>query len=73
MLGEDQVLLEVKTLSSLPLWLTKLLSENKIFHTTFSKYGTAYCAIQENEGKGRCSVCSISSSQACLTAARLPA
>jgi hypothetical protein len=41
-LNDGQVLLEVKTTSSLPLWLVKFLSANKIYKTSFSKYGEAY-------------------------------
>ena len=41
-LDHDKVLMEVKTASSIPIWLCKFLSENKIYKTSFSKYGTAY-------------------------------
>jgi SPX domain protein involved in polyphosphate accumulation len=41
-LQDNQVLLEVKTVSSLPLWLVKFLSANKIYKCSFSKYGEAY-------------------------------
>lgn len=44
-LQEGQVLLEVKTASAIPLWLTKILSEFHIFKTSFSKYGNAYKEI----------------------------
>jgi hypothetical protein len=44
-LDDDKVLLEVKTSSSIPLWLVKFLSSNKIYKTTFSKYGRAYIQI----------------------------
>lgn len=45
--GEDILkkgirLLEVKTATSIPLWLCNVLSEYKIYKTSFSKYGTAY-------------------------------
>ena len=39
---KDKVLMEVKTDTSLPLWLVKFLNENKIYKTSFSKYGEAY-------------------------------
>lgn len=42
---EDQALLEVKTANAIPIWLVKLLSENHIYKTSFSKYGTAYRTI----------------------------
>ncbi len=35
-------LMEVKTSGALPLWLTGVLTENRIFKTSFSKYGRAY-------------------------------
>jgi hypothetical protein len=44
-LGEDTVLLEVKTSTALPLWLVRFFSENRIYKTSFSKYGTAYKAL----------------------------
>lgn len=50
-IGEDEVLLEVKTGHSIPMWLMKVLSENKIYKTSFSKYGTAY-KMMNNEQSG---------------------
>ncbi len=41
-LGDDYVLLEVKTVTGLPFWLLDFLNKNNIFSTSFSKYGTAY-------------------------------
>ena len=41
-LDEDKVLMEIKCLGGLPLWLTKVLSREKIYKTSFSKYGEAY-------------------------------
>ena len=38
----DMTLLEVKTASSLPVWLTSFLSSNGIRKTSFSKYGEYY-------------------------------
>lgn len=35
-------LMELKTPGGLPLWMVRFLSENKIYQTSFSKYGTAY-------------------------------
>lgn len=37
-----EVLMEIKTGTAIPLWLTKILTEEKIYKTSFSKYGTAY-------------------------------
>ncbi len=41
-LDKNYVLMEVKTLNGLPFWLVDFLSENKIYKTSFSKYGTGY-------------------------------
>lgn len=41
-LKRNQVLMEVKIGSAMPLWLAKALSENQIYKTSFSKYGRAY-------------------------------
>ena len=42
LLPKDQVLMEVKCSGGMPLWLTRVLSEEKIYKTSFSKYGSAY-------------------------------
>ena len=39
---EDLYIMEIKTNLSLPMWLVKYLSFNKIFPTSFSKYGKVY-------------------------------
>lgn len=41
-LEPGKVLMEIKTAGGIPLWMTHVLTENKIFKTSFSKYGTAY-------------------------------
>ena len=41
-LPEDKVLMEIKCSGGIPLWMTEILSKEKIFKTSFSKYGTAY-------------------------------
>jgi len=41
-LEEDKVLMELKCSGGIPLWMTKVLSEEHIYKTSFSKYGTAY-------------------------------
>ncbi|GHT70276.1 molecular chaperone [Spirochaetia bacterium] len=41
-LDPDKVLMEVKTAFSIPLWLSRLLSEYGAFPVSFSKYGTCY-------------------------------
>ena len=45
LLKKDEALMEIKTAGAIPLWLTRFLSENKIYKTSFSKYGTAYAEI----------------------------
>lgn len=42
LLEEDKFLMEVKVERNIPLWLAKLLSEHKIYKTSFSKYGKEY-------------------------------
>ena len=42
LLDPGQSLLEIKTATALPLWLTHALCEADIQHISFSKYGTAY-------------------------------
>lgn len=42
LLPEGMVLMEIKCSGGIPLWMTKVLSEEKIYKTSFSKYGTAY-------------------------------
>ena len=42
LLPPDTVLMEVKIPGAAPLWLAHLLSELRLFPTSFSKYGTCY-------------------------------
>lgn len=42
LLENDMVLMEIKCSGGIPLWLAKTLSREKIYKTSFSKYGTAY-------------------------------
>ncbi len=42
LLPEGKVLMEIKCSGGIPLWMTKALSRERIFKTSFSKYGTAY-------------------------------
>ena len=54
LLPSDLTLMEIKTASAIPLWLTKTLSCEKIYKTSFSKYGRAYLAMAntpENQKK----------------------
>ncbi len=53
LLENGQYLMEVKISRSVPLWLAELLSDLKIYKTSFSKYGTEfknYC--EKNRAKG---------------------
>jgi len=34
--------MEIKTSGGIPLWMTHVLTQERIFKTSFSKYGTAY-------------------------------
>ena len=46
-------LMEIKVAAAVPTWLTKVLSERKIYKTTFSKYGAAYADMIKNKGEQR--------------------
>ena len=50
MFDDDVWLMEVKINKNLPLWFTRLLDENEIYHSSFSKYGTEYARLV---GQGR--------------------
>jgi hypothetical protein len=43
LLQDGYSLMEIKTAGAFPLWLTHLLTKNRLVKTSFSKYGTAYC------------------------------
>ena len=49
LLGEGEVLMELKIPQAAPLWLARLLSEEGLFPTSFSKYGTAYKSYMIHE------------------------
>ena len=51
-LPSGQVLMELKVAGSLPLWMAHVLSEQRIFKTSFSKYGAAYQDIMLNRQRG---------------------
>ncbi|MCM1258744.1 MAG: polyphosphate polymerase domain-containing protein [Roseburia sp.] len=44
-LPEGMVLMEIKCSGGIPLWMTRALTEECIYKTSFSKYGTAYQTI----------------------------
>lgn len=48
---DDLVLMEIKVLNAIPLWLVKILSELKIYKTSFSKYGLSYKDLEFAKGK----------------------
>lgn len=50
MFDNDTWLMEVKINKNIPLWFARLLSENEVYHNSFSKYGTEYARLV---GKGR--------------------
>ena len=51
---EDGIyLMELKCSGGIPIWLTKVLSEEHIYKTSFSKYGTAYCCFMNETPKER--------------------
>ncbi len=41
-LPEGMTLMEIKCSGGIPLWMTQVLTKEKIFKASFSKYGTAY-------------------------------
>ncbi len=52
-LDSNLILMEVKTKDAIPLWMTKLLTDNHIYKKSFSKYGTAYqMKLREQLQKG---------------------
>ena len=44
-LPEGKVLMELKCSGGIPLWMAEVLSREKIYKTSFSKYGTAYARL----------------------------
>ncbi len=52
LLAAGEALMEIKTSGAIPLWLTKVLTELKIYKTSFSKYGMAYQQIMTKSQEG---------------------
>ena len=50
-LDKNYSVMEIKCSYGMPIWLTRLLSKEKIYKTPFSKYGTAYKMILEKNMK----------------------
>ena len=46
---DDTYIMEIKVLNAMPLWLTRILSELKIYPTSFSKVGSIYSKEKESE------------------------
>lgn len=42
-LDDNLTLMEIKCSGGIPMWMTSVLSDEKVYKTSFSKYGTAYC------------------------------
>ena len=51
LLPQGKVLMEAKCEGAMPLWFVKILSQMKIYKTSFSKYGTAYTRYMNNKIK----------------------
>lgn len=49
LLKEGQVLMELKCAGGIPLWMVQLLSREKIYKTSFSKYGAAYGKMRKQK------------------------
>lgn len=52
LIDQGMSLMEIKTSGGIPLWMVEYLTKNKIFKTSFSKYGTAYMKIIQDNYKG---------------------
>ena len=48
-LPEDEMIMEIKTDSAMPLWLSEALDNCKIYPSSFSKYGTSYKQMIEKK------------------------
>ena len=44
--------MELKAPGAIPLWMVRLLTDMKLYKTSFSKYGTAYEKMTEQTYKG---------------------
>lgn len=45
LLPEGKVLMEIKCSGGIPMWMAHILSQERLYKTSFSKYGTAYRTI----------------------------
>lgn len=46
-----EYVMEIKFVNSMPLWLCRLLSELKVYKTSYSKYGNAFLQMQKQAGE----------------------
>ena len=44
--------MEVKTSGGIPLWMSRVLTQNHLYKTSFSKYGAAYRDIINEKTQG---------------------
>ncbi len=47
LLEDGKFLMELKCPGAIPLWMTRILSAEHMYKTSFSKYGTAYCSFMD--------------------------
>lgn len=52
LLPEGTTLMEIKAAGAIPLWMTALLTTERLYRTTFSKYGTCYRNLIFPKSKG---------------------
>lgn len=52
-LSDGRILMEIKVAGAIPLWLVDVLSRERIYKTSFSKYGRAYTAMLAGSKTGR--------------------
>lgn len=57
LIGEDEVVMEVKSAGPYPSWLVDALSECEAYPSSFSKYGTAYRVRIEARRRARTAAC----------------
>lgn len=50
-LDEGVQILEIKTRTGIPLWLSRILSSNAIYKTSYSKYGTCFTDFTVQKGE----------------------
>lgn len=51
-LENGQSLMEIKTSGGIPLWMSRILAENRIYRASFSKYGAAYGRMMKEKMQG---------------------